>query len=98
MPILKEIHYQESIVPPEAHSIAAAFRREANRVRELANQQRRIKSTLDYSWEGNSKNKFSNDFDPQIGQLDNYANMLDEKARQIEDIHVNVDRTKWVWE
>ena len=97
MPTLKEIRYQESIVPLEAHSIAASFRNEANRVRELANQHRRIKSTLDYSWEGNSKNKFSGNFDPQIGQLDNYANMLEDKARQIENIHVIVWKTRWEW-
>ena len=93
----KEIRTSESIVPPEAHGIAASFRREAQRVRQLAASHRSIKGTLDTTWEGLSKNKFSGNFDPQIGQLDNYANMLEEKARQIENIHVTVWHTKRVF-
>jgi uncharacterized protein YukE len=93
---LKEILVPESIVPPEAYGIAASFRREASRVRELAAQNRNIKGTFDYTWEGLSKNKFSGDYDPQIGQLDNYANLLEEKARQIENIHVTVWKKKFV--
>lgn len=93
----KEIRYSENIVPPEAHAIAASFRREAQRVRELVTQNRSIKGTLDNTWEGISKNKFSGDYDPQIGQLDNYANVLEAKARQIENIHVTIWKTKRVF-
>jgi uncharacterized protein YukE len=96
MPTLKEITEQVSIIPPEAHTIAAAFRNEARRVRDLASQNRSTKGTLDGTWQGNSKNKFSGNYDPQIGQLDNYANMLEEKAREIENIHVIVLKKKFV--
>ena len=93
----KDIQTSESIVPSEAHSIAASFRREAQRVRDLAANHRSIKGTLDSTWEGNSKNRFSGDFDPQISQLDNYAGTLEEKARQIENIHVTVWKTVRVY-
>jgi uncharacterized protein YukE len=86
----KEILVAESIVPPEAYGIAAAFRKEAQRVRGLVTQNRSTKGTLDGTWEGNSKNKFSGDYDPQIGQLDNYVSMLESKASQIENIHVTI--------
>ncbi|MEA4906904.1 MAG: hypothetical protein VB089_04750 [Anaerolineaceae bacterium] len=94
---LREVYETEEIIPPEAHAIADAFRREARRARDLAAQSRSIKSRLDYNWQGNSKNKFSGDFDPQIGQLENYANALDEKARQIENIRVKVQKKKWIF-
>lgn len=97
MPTSKEILVPVTIVPPEAHAIAESFRKEANRVRELASQSRKIKGTLDGSWQGISKNKFSIDFDPKISQLDNYANSLEEKARQIENIHVTVMRKKTIY-
>jgi len=94
---LKEILVSEEIVPPEARSIAEAFRREARRVRELAAQSRNTKGSLDQSWEGNSKNKFIGAFDPQINQLDNYANSLEEKARHIENIRVTVWKKKMIY-
>jgi uncharacterized protein YukE len=97
MPHLQEIRESESIVPSEAHAIANSLRREAQRVRDLASHSRSIKGSLDSTWEGNSKNRFSNDFDPQITQLDNFANSLEEKARQIENIHVTIWKTKLVW-
>ena len=93
----KEIRTSESIIPSEAHAIAASFRREAQRVRDLAAKHRSIKGTLDSTWEGLSKNKFSGDFDPQISQLDNYVNTLEEKARQIENIHITVWHTTRVF-
>lgn len=88
MTSLKEILVPEYYVPNEAFVIAAEFRREASRVRELAAQSRATKGTLDGTWQGNAKNKFSADFDPRISGLDNYANMLEDKARQIESIRV----------
>ena len=88
MPLQKEIKKTEEIVPPEAHSIAAAFRREAQRVRELAEQQRGVQGTLEWTWLGNSKNRFSVEFNPEIGRLDDYAKMLDQKAQEIEKITV----------
>ena len=88
MPLQKEIKKIEEVVPPEAHAIAAAFRREAQRVRELAVQQRGVKGTLDSTWLGNSKNRFSAEFDPEISKLDRYADMLEDKARQIEKITI----------
>jgi uncharacterized protein YukE len=96
MPKMKEILVPEGIVPQEAHAIAASFRREANRVRELSAKNRNNKSTLDSTWQGNSKNRFSNDYDPQISQLEEYARALEEKARQIENIRVTVYRKKMV--
>lgn len=87
---MKEVTVPESIVPPEAYAIAAAFRREASRVRELSAKNRSTKGTLDSTWQGNSKNRFSGDYDPQISQLDSYANLLEENARQIESIRVTV--------
>lgn len=97
MPSLREVIQNEEIIPPEAHAIADAFRREARRVRDITAQARNTKSALDNSWTGNSKNRFSGNFDPQIGQLDNYANILEEKARQIDNIRVTVQTRKWIF-
>ncbi len=93
---LKEILVPETIVPPEAYGIAAAFRSEARRVRELAAQNRSTKGTLDGTWQGNSKIRFSGDFEPRITDLDNYANSLEDKARQIENIRVTIWKTQFV--
>jgi uncharacterized protein YukE len=88
--IVKTIRVKKTFTPPEAYAIAVQFRARANHVRELAKQLRKVKSSLDATWEGNSKNRFSSGYDVEISKMDNFADWLEEKANQIERIKVTV--------
>lgn len=87
---VKTIRIKKTFVPPEAYGIAAQFQAQANRVRDLASQLRKVKSTLDATWEGNSKNRFSSGYEPEVSKMDNFADWLEDKANQIERITVTV--------
>lgn len=77
-------------VPREAHSIAAGFRSQAGRMRDLARQLRDTGGTLNTWWEGNAKNVFFSSFNSEPGNLESYASWLDDRARNIEDMKVTV--------
>ncbi|RME57022.1 WXG100 family type VII secretion target [Candidatus Parcubacteria bacterium] len=87
---MKIIRVPKRITPPEAHAIAAQFRGQANHMRSLAAQLRQIKAQLDATWEGNSKNRFSGEFEPEISKMDTFADWLEAKASQIESIVVTI--------
>jgi uncharacterized protein YukE len=84
------IRVPRTFVPGEAHSIAAGFRSQAARVRDLAQQLRNVGGTLDTTWEGNAKNTFISSFSSQPGNLESYASWLEDQARQIEGMTVTV--------
>ncbi len=79
-----------TFVPGEAHSIAAGFRSQAGRARDLARQLRDVGGTLNTWWEGNAKNNFFSTFSSQPGNLDSYASWLETQARTIESMTVTV--------
>lgn len=79
--------------PPEAHNIASQFRSQARVIREQANAIRKARSTLDGSWEGNSKNNFVSQLDPVPGNLDSYAQWLESAANEIE--HLKALEYRW---
>jgi WXG100 family type VII secretion target len=87
MPIIKK---PKTFTPPEAYQIAAKFRRQASHVRGLARQLREVQSTLDSTWEGNSKNRFSSRYNPEISKMDSFAEWLEERAGHIEGITVTI--------
>jgi uncharacterized protein YukE len=90
------IRVPRTFVPGEAHSIAAGFRSQAGRVRDLARQLRDVGGTLDTWWEGNAKNAFFGSFSSEPGNLDSYAAWLEDRAREIEGMTVTVWDTKVV--
>lgn len=87
---MKTIRVPRTFTPPEAYAIAAQFQAQAKHVRDLANQLRKVKTTLDATWEGNSKNRFSSGYEPEISKMDSFADWLEEMANQIERIKVTV--------
>lgn len=91
-----QVRKERWFVPPEAHTIAAQFRTQAGVIRDQATALRKAKSTLDSSWEGNSKNKFMAEFDPMPGNLDSYAAWLEQAANKIE--RTQAMEYYYVWE
>jgi uncharacterized protein YukE len=82
-----------TFTPPEAKEIAAQFRETAQRVREFASQLRSTGGTLEMSWEGISKNNFFMDFQPEPGNVEQYAAWLESQAGVIESMTVTI----WEW-
>jgi len=87
---MRIIRVPKRFTPPEAYTIAAQFRGQAKHVRSLAAQLRQVKAKLDASWEGNSKNRFFSEFEPEISKMDAFADWLEAKANQIEHIVVTI--------
>jgi uncharacterized protein YukE len=88
------ISVPRTFVPQEAHSIAAGFRLQAGRMRDLARQLRDVGGNLNTWWEGNSKNNFFSSFSSEPGNLESYASWLDDQARYIEGMTVTVWESK----
>jgi uncharacterized protein YukE len=88
-----KIRVKRTIHPPEAKEIANKFRRAASEARKLAGQIQKIGSTLNSTWEGNSKESFMAEFTPEPGNLNSFADYLEECAQKIESIEVEI----WDW-
>ncbi len=84
------------ITPPEAYQIAASLEKKAAEVLELAAHLDRIKSHLQSTWEGNSKNRFIARFENLPGQLRSYADELLTCAKRIRSIKVAIKERVWV--
>jgi uncharacterized protein YukE len=95
LPTKKRVRVDHWFTPPEAHTIASQFRAKAGEIRAQAQNIRRGRSTLDISWEGNSKNNYFASLSPVPGDLDNYANWLEQKANQIENLKALEYRWEW---
>jgi len=91
----KRVRVDHWFTPPEAHTIAGQFRAKAGEIRAQAQAIRRGRSTLDLSWEGKSKNNYFVSLNPMPGDLENYANWLEQKANQIE--HMKALEYRWEW-
>jgi len=81
-------------VPREAHSIAAQLRAAVGPVRAFAQQLRKIDGTLDATWEGNSKNRFSEGYEPELGRTEDLAGSVEHVAGQIASMSVSVWETQ----
>jgi uncharacterized protein YukE len=90
------IRVPKTFVPGEAHAIAAGFRAQAGKARDLARQLRAVGGTLNTWWEGNAKNVFFSTFNSEPGNLDSYASWLEDKARIIEHMTVTIWESKTV--
>lgn len=84
------------ICPNEAGQIAAVFEKKAAEVYELAARLERIKSSLDTTWEGNSKTRFMATFENNPAQMRAFAEELISRAKQIRSISVSVTEKIWI--
>lgn len=80
------VRVEKWFTPKEAHTIASQFRTQARVIREQANALRKERSTLDSSWEGNSRNNFMQLLDPVPGNLESFAQWLESQANKIENL------------
>ena len=80
----------KTFVPPEAHQIAADFRRAASALRTSSANLSSIGNTLDNNWMGHSKELFFDLFNGKPAQVQSLADWLDAEARVIENIHVTI--------
>ena len=88
------IRVPKTFVPKEAYAIAGSFRRAASEARTLAARLQRVGNNLNATWEGNSKNCFMNELNPETGNLIDYANYLEQCARTIERMTVTIWEAK----
>ena len=91
--ILEITRRKHTFVPDEAPRIAREFRSAAGRIREQAREMKGIQSNLQGAWEGNSAERFMDEFEPQIKEMEHFAEWLDDKAHQIERMTVTVWET-----
>ena len=90
------IRVPKTIVPGEAREIAGRFRQAANEARSLSSQLQGVGGHLDATWEGVSKNRFMDEFNPAPGNLLDYANYLEQCASKIERMTVIIWEEKEV--
>ena len=93
-----KIRVPKTIHPPEAKGIAASFRRAAGEARKLSGKIQTIGNTLNDTWEGNSKERFMSEFSQEPGNLNSYADYLEDCARKIESIEVIIWEEKEIFE
>lgn len=80
----------KTFVPPEAHQIAAEFRKAASALRASSSSLNSIGNTLDMNWMGHSKDLFFDAFQGKPAQVQALAEWLDAQASVIENIHVTI--------
>jgi len=90
------IRVPKTFVPKEARSISAIFRKAAKEVRAQAAQLKSISNNLNATWQGNSKNRFMSEINPEQSKLLDYASYLEQCARTIEQMKVTTWETKHV--
>ncbi len=90
------IRVPNTLVPKEARVISANFRKAAKEVRTQAAQLKNISNNLNTTWQGNSKNRFMSEINPELNNLLDYARYLEKCARTIEQMKVTTWETKHV--
>ncbi len=101
MPFIKiPVKRAHTYIPQEAHSIAANWRQLAQQIAALASNLRGLSAALHADWEGNSAQRFLGEYDPEPGNTDSSANLLESLASQAEAISVTEWETVWetVWQ
>ncbi len=100
MPFVKRrVRHAKTAYPDRELGIGIKWRKIANEIRELAQEARALGSSLDATWEGNAKNKYSEQYQPEIGHILVCAEALESLADQVEAISVTIWETSWetVW-
>ena len=100
MPFVRmQVRHAKTISPDQGLGIGARWRAIAGGIRELAQEARALGSSLDTTWEGNAKEKFSDHYRPEMGNTDACTEHLGDLANRIEAISVTIWETSWekVW-
>lgn len=100
MPFVKMRVRQAKVLSPDQElGISAKWRTIANQIREVVQEARALGSSLDNTWEGNAKEKFSDHYQPEMGNTDACTEHLIDLANRIEAISVTIWETSWeeVW-
>jgi WXG100 family type VII secretion target len=84
------------ITPPEAKPIAEKMMQSAQRVRELAKRAKSVEESLQSSWKGKAKDRFSAEYRPLVGDLEKYAALLERRAAAIAAVAVWIEIQEWV--
>lgn len=97
--VKKQVRHATTSFPDREFGIGIKWRRIANEIRELAQEARALGSTLDATWEGNAKTRFSDQYHPEIGNIIACAESIESLADRIEAISVTIWETSWetVW-
>ncbi len=100
MPFVRmQVRHAKTLSPDRELGIGASWRRIAGQIRELASEVRSIGASLDGTWEGNAKARFSEEYRPEPGNTQACAEALEDLANRIEAISVTIWETSWedVW-
>lgn len=89
------VRVEKWFTPNEAHTIASQFRAQARVIREQASEMRKASSALDGSWEGKAHKKFMEKFNDVPGALDSYAQWLEGRANEIENMQALKYEYEW---
>jgi uncharacterized protein YukE len=100
MPFVRmQVRHAKTLSPDQGLGIGARLRAIANQIREVSQEVRALGSSLDTTWEGNAKEKFSDHYRPEMGNTDACTEHLIDLANRIEAISVTIWETSWeeVW-
>jgi WXG100 family type VII secretion target len=85
-----------TFIPKEAESIASRFAKIAQELDAIASQVNGIAGSLNNTWEGKAKNKFSKNFDNAPGNLRATADYCRDCQKRIRNISVTLMEWKEV--
>ena len=100
MPFVRmQVRHAKTLFPDQELGISAKWRAIANQIREVGQEGRTLGSSLDATWEGNAKERFSEYYRPEMGNTDACTEHLEDLANRIEAISVTIWETSWeeVW-
>ena len=80
--------------PAEAGRLAAQYRTAASRVLEIAQGVSALRGNLD-SWAGQARDKFFVRYDPLPGELNRFAEVLEQMASKLADSQIWVEIQEW---
>jgi len=80
--------------PPEAGQIAARYRSAASQVRDMAQRVSGLRGNLD-SWSGPARDVFFARYDPLLGELNRFAEVLEQMANEIAATQIWVEEQEW---
>lgn len=100
MPFIRmQVRNARTFAPDREIGIGAQWRSIGQQIRELANEVRSVGASFEGSWEGNAKERFAEQYLPELGRIAACADQLEHLAHRIESLSVTVWETSWetVW-
>jgi uncharacterized protein YukE len=100
MPFVRmQVRDAKRLSPDQELGIGARWRAIAGQIREAAQEGRALGSSLDGAWEGNAKEKYFDNYRPEMGNTDSCLGNLEDMANRIGATSVTIWETSWeeVW-